>query len=67
MTSTVETVEIVLFAPPTATPPQVPDYYDIITQPMDLSTVMRKIDDHRYTVPRQWLDDIDLITKNALE
>ena len=46
---------------------QVQDYYDIIRHPMDLSTVMRKIDDHRYSLPRQWLHDVNLITKNALE
>ena len=46
---------------------QVPDYYQIIANPMDLSTVMRKIDEHRYTLPREWLQDVDLITRNALE
>ena len=34
---------------------------------MDLGTVMKKIDEHRYTVPKRWLQDIDLITRNALE
>ena len=46
---------------------QVPDYYDIITEPMDLSTVMKKIDEHQYITPSSWLADIDLITRNALE
>ena len=46
---------------------QVPDYYDIITEPMDLSTVMKKIDEHQYITPSSWLTDIDLITRNALE
>ncbi len=46
---------------------QVPDYYDIIVEPMDLSTIMKKIDEHRYTVPKQWITDVNLIAKNALE
>lgn len=46
---------------------QVPDYHDIIAEPMDLSTIMKKIDEHRYTFPKQWIGDVDLIAKNALE
>ena len=46
---------------------KVPDYFDIIKCPMDLSSVMKKIDEHRYNVPKEWLYDIDLITCNALE
>lgn len=46
---------------------EVPDYYEIIVNPMDLSTVMKKIDEHSYTTPKQWIKDIDLITINALE
>ena len=46
---------------------QVPDYYDIIKEPMDLGTIMKKIDEHQYTLPRQWLADVDKITKNAIE
>lgn len=48
-------------------PSQITDYFDIIAQPMDLSTVMKKIDDRRYTIPKQWIMDVDLIAKNALE
>ena len=46
---------------------QVPDYYDIIAEPMDLSMIMKKVDEHRYTVPKLWLNDVDLITRNSLE
>ena len=46
---------------------QVPDYYEIIKQPMDLGMIMRKIDEHQYSLPKQWLDDVDRITKNAIE
>ena len=34
---------------------------------MDLSTMMNKINMHKYTKAREFLDDIDLITSNALE
>ena len=47
--------------------PKVPDYYKIITEPMDLGAIMKKIDEHRYTTPKQWISDVDLITRNALE
>lgn len=46
---------------------QVPDYYDIVQCPMDLGTVMKKIDEHQYMTPKQWVEDIDLIARNALE
>lgn len=34
---------------------------------MDLSTVMRRIDEKKYCLPKEWLRDIDQITANALE
>ncbi|XP_076622694.1 ATPase family AAA domain-containing protein 2B isoform X2 [Colletes latitarsis] len=46
---------------------EVPDYNMIIKQPMDLETMMTKIDMHCYLCARDFLDDIDLICKNALE
>ncbi|XP_015179845.1 PREDICTED: ATPase family AAA domain-containing protein 2-like isoform X1 [Polistes dominula] len=46
---------------------EVPDYNMIIKQPMDLETMMTKIDMHNYLCARDFLDDIDLICKNALE
>jgi len=45
----------------------VPDYYEIITEPMDLSTMMTKIDLHKYTTVQQFQHDIELICCNALE
>ncbi|KAK6989879.1 ATPase family AAA domain-containing protein 2B-like isoform X1 [Biomphalaria glabrata] len=44
-----------------------PDYYDIIEHPMDLSTMMSRIDLHEYGTVRAFMDDIDLICSNALE
>lgn len=46
---------------------QVSDYLEVIQQPMDLSTVMTKIDKHQYFTAKDFLTDIDLISSNALE
>lgn len=46
---------------------QVSDYLEVIRQPMDLSTVMTKIDTHQYLTAKDFLVDIDLICSNALE
>ncbi|KAM4793754.1 ATPase family AAA domain-containing protein 2 isoform 3-T3 [Cyanocitta cristata] len=48
-------------------PEEVPDYNAVIKQPMDLSTVLSKIDTHQYPTARDFLKDIDLICSNALE
>ncbi|CAH2044060.1 unnamed protein product, partial [Iphiclides podalirius] len=45
----------------------VTDYLDIIKQPMDLETMMTKVDMHKYNCAKEFLDDIDLICANALE
>ncbi|XP_054900311.1 ATPase family AAA domain-containing protein 2B isoform X1 [Poeciliopsis prolifica] len=46
---------------------EVSDYLEVIRQPMDLSTVMTKIDTHKYLTAKDFLVDIDLISSNALE
>ncbi|CAG9853574.1 unnamed protein product [Phyllotreta striolata] len=46
---------------------EVPDYPNIIKQPMDLETMMTKVDFHRYECARDFLNDIELICQNALE
>ncbi|XP_061560445.1 ATPase family AAA domain-containing protein 2B isoform X1 [Phycodurus eques] len=46
---------------------EVSDYLEVIGQPMDLSTVMTKIDKHQYLTAKDFLVDIDLICSNALE
>ncbi|XP_037984074.1 LOW QUALITY PROTEIN: ATPase family AAA domain-containing protein 2-like [Motacilla alba alba] len=46
---------------------EAPNYKDTIKQPMDLSTVLSKIDMHQYLTARDFLKDIDLICSNALE
>ncbi|XP_074407025.1 ATPase family AAA domain-containing protein 2-like [Zonotrichia albicollis] len=46
---------------------EAPNYRDTIKQPMDLLTVLSKIDMHQYLTARDFLKDIDLICSNALE
>ncbi|CAG9112238.1 unnamed protein product [Plutella xylostella] len=46
---------------------EVTDYLDIVKQPMDLETMMTKVDMHKYNCAREFLDDVDLICANALE
>ncbi|KAM5281249.1 ATPase family AAA domain-containing protein 2 isoform 1-T1 [Ctenodactylus gundi] len=46
---------------------EVPDYVSVIKQPMDLSSVISKIDLHKYLTVKDYLKDIDLICSNALE
>ncbi|KAM4704921.1 ATPase family AAA domain-containing protein 2 [Rhinophrynus dorsalis] len=48
-------------------PEEVPDYVTVIAQPMDLSTVISKIDLHKYQTVKEYLKDVDLICSNALE
>lgn len=46
---------------------EVPDYAEVIKKPMDLSTVLTKIDLHQYGSVKEFLQDVDLIWQNALE
>uniref|UniRef100_A0A8C8IAT6 ATPase family AAA domain-containing protein 2 n=1 Tax=Oncorhynchus tshawytscha TaxID=74940 RepID=A0A8C8IAT6_ONCTS len=46
---------------------EVPDYIKVIRYPMDLSTVLSKVDLHKYVTVREFVNDVDLIWKNALE
>lgn len=46
---------------------EVPDYLEVIKQPMDMETMMVKIDLHKYQTVAQFLQDIELICSNALE
>lgn len=46
---------------------EVPDYHNIIKQPMDLETMMNKIDLQHYACAQDFLEDIDLLCRNALE
>ncbi|XP_017339139.1 histone acetyltransferase p300 isoform X3 [Ictalurus punctatus] len=43
----------------------IPDYFDIVKNPMDLSTIKRKLDTGQYQEPWQYVDDICLMFNNA--
>lgn len=41
------------------------DYFDIVKNPIDLSTIKRKLDTGQYQEPWQYVDDIWLMFNNA--
>ncbi|KAI0986114.1 hypothetical protein GJ496_007518 [Pomphorhynchus laevis] len=43
----------------------IPDYFEIIKRPMDLSTIKRKLDDLEYETPWDLIDDMWLMFTNA--
>ena len=43
----------------------IPDYFDIIRRPMDLSTIKTKLDTCQYQDPWQYVDDVWLMFENA--
>ncbi|KAJ7989327.1 hypothetical protein DPEC_G00303390 [Dallia pectoralis] len=43
----------------------IPDYFDIVKKPIDLSTIKRKLDTGHYQEPWQYVDDIWLMFNNA--
>ncbi|EAU92016.1 hypothetical protein CC1G_06003 [Coprinopsis cinerea okayama7 len=44
---------------------EVPDYYDYITNPMDLGTMAKKVKNKQYKSKREFKDDLDLIWSNC--
>uniref|UniRef100_A0A8D0KQT6 Bromo domain-containing protein n=1 Tax=Strix occidentalis caurina TaxID=311401 RepID=A0A8D0KQT6_STROC len=48
-------------------PGEASDYDRVIKQPMDLSSILTKINLHQYLTAEDFLKDIDLICSNALE
>ena len=45
---------------------QVPDYLDIISQPMDFSTMRKKLESHEYTSVVAFSADFQLIYRNCM-
>ncbi|CAB1338236.1 unnamed protein product [Coregonus sp. 'balchen'] len=43
----------------------IPDYFDIVKTPMDLSNIKRKLDTGQYQEPWQYVDDIWVMLNNA--
>ncbi|KAM6900033.1 ATPase family AAA domain-containing protein 2-like [Xenentodon cancila] len=46
---------------------EVPDYLMVIKKPMDFSTLLTNIDEHKYVTVSEFMSDADLIWQNALE
>ncbi|KAK9552743.1 histone acetyltransferase [Aspergillus fumigatus] len=44
---------------------EVPDYYNVITSPMDLSTIEEKLERDDYATPKELVHDFKLIFKNC--
>ncbi|XP_074650502.1 histone lysine acetyltransferase CREBBP-like [Tubulanus polymorphus] len=44
---------------------QIPDYFEIVKRPMDLSTIRRKLDTGGYKDPWEYVDDVWLMFDNA--
>ncbi|EGO00559.1 hypothetical protein SERLA73DRAFT_71569 [Serpula lacrymans var. lacrymans S7.3] len=42
-----------------------PDYYDVIANPMDLQTMLKKVKGKQYKSKREFKDDLDLIWSNC--
>ncbi|KAG5518335.1 hypothetical protein PMAC_003132 [Pneumocystis sp. 'macacae'] len=45
---------------------EAPDYYDVIKNPMDLGTVMKKLRNFQYNSKKEFVDDLMLIWSNCL-
>lgn len=47
-------------------PKQVPDYYKIVTRPIDLQTMRKKVRDKLYACRQDFLDDLDQMLTNSV-
>ena len=45
----------------------IPKYFEIITNPMDLSTIERKLNQGRYSTPQEFIDDFNLMVENCVK
>jgi len=45
---------------------QIPDYFDIITEPMDFGTIKEKLSQHKYLNMSHFLRDVELVFKNCI-
>jgi hypothetical protein len=46
---------------------EIPDYYDVVTEPMDLGTIKNKLHSNRYRNIQEFIDDINLIFNNCIK
>lgn len=40
-----------------------PEYYEVVASPMDLASMLSKVDSKAYVMPQQWLADVQLIVE----
>jgi hypothetical protein len=45
----------------------IPDYYEVVTEPMDLGTVKNKLNMNKYKNVQEFIDDINLIFLNCIK
>ena len=43
----------------------IPDYFEIIKKPMDMSTIKNNLDEGKYKDPWEFVDDVWLMMENA--
>jgi histone acetyltransferase len=46
-------------------PDEVPEYYRVITSPMDLTTIEERLERDSYSTPKELVDDLKLVFKNC--
>lgn len=44
---------------------KIPDYFDVIKNPMDLGTIKRKLMNNAYKSGEDFIDDLDLVFRNC--
>ena len=44
---------------------EVPDYYNIVTSPMDLYTIGERLQYDHYSAPKELVDDMKLVFRNC--
>lgn len=54
-----------IFRQPVPVSDQIPNYFDIVKKPMDLSTIHAKLTTRQYSTPREYVDDVWLMFDNA--
>lgn len=45
----------------------IPDYFKVITHPMDFSTIKNRLNSNKYEHPEQFLADLQLVFDNCLK
>lgn len=46
-------------------PEEVPDYYNVITEPMDLETMEKRLEEDAYSTPEEFIRDAKLVFNNC--